>query len=98
MSLRFHAIAESYHRILNPFTEDHLLLLAEICRLHPGIKWMAVSDFLLANPHDPDAAALREWISSNRRAYLKYGRRYFSWGVFALRLVHLGNSAIGDRK
>jgi SAM-dependent methyltransferase len=48
-------------------------------------QWMAVNDFLRANPNDPDAAALREWISSNRRAYLKYGRRYFGWGVFVLR-------------
>ena len=47
-------------------------------------QWMAVNDFLRANPNDPDASALREWISNNRRAYLKYGRRYFGWGVFVL--------------
>ena len=45
---------------------------------------MAVNDFLRANPNDPDEAALRQWISSNRRAYFKYGRRYFGWGVFVL--------------
>ncbi|MDP6314835.1 MAG: methyltransferase domain-containing protein [Pseudomonadales bacterium] len=33
MSLRFHEISESYHRVLNPITEDHLMLLGEICRL-----------------------------------------------------------------
>ncbi len=33
MSLRFHEIAESNHRILNPYTEDTLMLLGEICRL-----------------------------------------------------------------
>ena len=38
MSLRFHEIAETYHRILNPFTEDQLILLGEICRLHSGMK------------------------------------------------------------
>ena len=38
MSLRFHEIAETYHRILNPFTEDQLMLLGEICHLHPGMK------------------------------------------------------------
>ena len=244
MSLRFHEIAESYHRILNPFTEDQLLLLGRICRLHPDIKmldlacgkgqmlcrwvqeynisgvgvdistvflkaaqkratelgvnkklnfvqgdagkypqathdfdvvscigatwigngltgtlelmkqslkpdglllvgepywidtppesayeamnigkedyvsldstldriesagmrlvemvsadqygweryeapqWMAVDDFLRANPDDPDAALLSGWISDSRRAYLRYGRRYFGWGVFVLR-------------
>jgi ubiquinone/menaquinone biosynthesis C-methylase UbiE len=49
-------------------------------------QWMAVDDFLRANPNDPDASALSEWISHNRRTYLKYGRRYFGWGVFVLRL------------
>jgi SAM-dependent methyltransferase len=246
MSLRFHEIAEEYHRILNPFTEDQLMLLGEICRLHPRIKqldlacgkgemlcrwaqkykisgvgvdistvflsaaqkraeelgvtdkiafvqndagkypqethdfdvvscigatwigngligtlalmklslkpnglilvgepywiepppedayvaeglslndyvsldgtldrfesagmnlvemvianqdgwdryeapqWMAVNDFLVANPNDPDASKLREWITNNRRTYLQYGRRYLGWGVFVLRLA-----------
>ena len=36
MSLRFHEIAERDHRILNPFTEDQLRLLGELCRLMPG--------------------------------------------------------------
>ena len=247
MSLRFHEIAETYHRILNPFTEDQLMLLGEICRLHPGMKqldlacgkaemlcrwaqkygiggvgvdissvfldaarvraaeldvtekvkfvqgdagqypeathdfdvvscigatwigsgltgtlqlmtpalksggllligepywiepppetayaamgiskgdyvalydtldrfesagmrlvemvladhcgwdryegptWMAVDDFLCSNPDDPDAPKLSEWISNNRRVYLKYGRHYLGWGVFVLRLSH----------
>jgi hypothetical protein len=49
-------------------------------------QWLAVDDFLRANPDDPDAPALREWIRNNRRVYLKYGRRYLGWGVFVLRL------------
>lgn len=36
MSLRFHEIAEATHRILNPFTDDKLMLLGEICRLTAG--------------------------------------------------------------
>ena len=48
-------------------------------------QWLAVDDFLGAHPTDPEAPALNEWISQNRRAYLKYGRRYFGWGVFVLR-------------
>lgn len=36
MSLRFHEIAEADHRILNPYTEEKLRLLGEICRLQPG--------------------------------------------------------------
>jgi SAM-dependent methyltransferase len=48
-------------------------------------QWMAVDDFLRANPNDPDAPALTEWIRNNQRCYLQYGRRYFGWGVFVLR-------------
>jgi ubiquinone/menaquinone biosynthesis C-methylase UbiE len=38
MQLRFHEIAESYHRILNPFIGDQLELLGDICRIQPGMK------------------------------------------------------------
>jgi ubiquinone/menaquinone biosynthesis C-methylase UbiE len=37
MTLRFHEIGEANHRILNPFTEEKLMLLGEICRLRPGM-------------------------------------------------------------
>ena len=38
MSLRFHEIAEANHRILNPFTEDKLMLVGEICRLKADMR------------------------------------------------------------
>ena len=38
MSLRFHEIAEATHRILNPFTEDQLMLLGDICRLSAATR------------------------------------------------------------
>ncbi|MFJ2032756.1 SAM-dependent methyltransferase [Streptosporangium sp. NPDC087985] len=38
MSLRFHEIAESGHRILNPFTDEKLALLGEVARLGPGMR------------------------------------------------------------
>jgi len=38
MSLRFHEIAETTHRILNPFTKDKLMLLGEICQLKPEMR------------------------------------------------------------
>ncbi|MFC7099113.1 hypothetical protein ACFQQB_00515 [Nonomuraea rubra] len=38
MSLRFHEIAESGHRILNPLTDDKLNLLGEICDFAPGTR------------------------------------------------------------
>jgi SAM-dependent methyltransferase len=31
-----HEISEAGHRILNPYTEDKLMLLGEVCRLRPG--------------------------------------------------------------
>jgi SAM-dependent methyltransferase len=37
MSLRFYEIAEKYHRILNPFTPEKLMLLGEIFHLKPGL-------------------------------------------------------------
>lgn len=36
MSLRFHEISELNHRILNPLSEQQLMLLGELCRLQPG--------------------------------------------------------------
>ncbi len=38
MSLELHEISEANHRILNPFTEEKLMLLGEICRLQPGMR------------------------------------------------------------
>jgi SAM-dependent methyltransferase len=38
VSLEFHEIAEGSHRILNPFTEDKLMLLGELCHLRPGLS------------------------------------------------------------
>lgn len=38
MSLRFHEIGEKNHRILNPFSEENLMHLGEICCLKPGMR------------------------------------------------------------
>lgn len=38
MSLRFHEIAETNNRILNPFTEEKLMLVGDICRLKPDMR------------------------------------------------------------
>jgi SAM-dependent methyltransferase len=38
MSLRYHEIAEARHRILNPFTEARLRLLAEVAGVEPGTQ------------------------------------------------------------
>ena len=52
---------------------------------YEAMHWMAVSDWLRANPDAPDAPELREWIDRAKREYLTYGRRYLGWGVFVLR-------------
>lgn len=49
-------------------------------------QWLTLSDWLRAHPDDPDAAAIRRWYEQERQAYLRYGRRFFGWGVFVLRL------------
>ncbi len=36
--LRFHEIAEQRHRILNPFTDAQLELLADICQIHGDMR------------------------------------------------------------
>ncbi len=38
MSLRFHEIGEKNHRILNPFSDDKLMLLGDICRIKPEMR------------------------------------------------------------
>src|SRR5688572_12307559 len=37
MSLRFYEISHAHLRILNPFTLEKLMLVADICNLRPGL-------------------------------------------------------------
>jgi SAM-dependent methyltransferase len=37
MTMRYHEIAEAQHRIQNPFSDENLMLLGEICDLKPGM-------------------------------------------------------------
>ncbi|MEP7048170.1 MAG: class I SAM-dependent methyltransferase [Ilumatobacteraceae bacterium] len=48
-------------------------------------QWMAVADWLIENPDDPDATDIREWITAGQRSFLEVERRYLGWGVFVLR-------------
>ncbi|SDL05773.1 SAM-dependent methyltransferase [Nonomuraea jiangxiensis] len=48
-------------------------------------QWWTISDWLRANPDDPDAPAMRDFLSRARRSHLEYGRQYLGWGVFVLR-------------
>lgn len=49
-------------------------------------QWLNVDNYLREHSDDPEAEELRTWMQANRRAYLTYGRHYFGWGVFVLRM------------
>jgi hypothetical protein len=49
-------------------------------------QWLAVSDWLRANPSHSEHAEMRRLHERYRREYMAYGRRYFGWGVFVTRL------------
>ncbi|TMR87943.1 SAM-dependent methyltransferase [Nonomuraea basaltis] len=48
-------------------------------------QWWTISDWLRDNPADPDAPAMRDFLTRARRSHLEYGRQYLGWGVFVLR-------------
>jgi hypothetical protein len=48
-------------------------------------QWLNVSEWLAANPDEPDAAEIREERDDSRRKYLAEERRCLGWGVFVLR-------------
>jgi SAM-dependent methyltransferase len=48
-------------------------------------QWWTISNWLRDNPTDPDAPAMRDFLTRTRRAHLEYGRQYLGWGVFVLR-------------
>ncbi|NUW41587.1 SAM-dependent methyltransferase [Nonomuraea rhodomycinica] len=48
-------------------------------------QWWTLSDWLRANPDDPDASAIRDFLDKSRRTHLEYGRQYLGWGVFVAR-------------
>lgn len=48
-------------------------------------QWRTLSDWLLANPDDADAPAIRDFLHRSRRSHLEYGRQHLGWGVFVLR-------------
>lgn len=52
---------------------------------YEAAKWWTISHWLDANPTDPDAPAMREFLHGSRSSHLEYQRDYLGWGVFVLR-------------
>jgi SAM-dependent methyltransferase len=53
---------------------------------YTAAQWLAIDDWLRANPDDPDAEELRAWNAGYKRLYLEYQRDCFGWGVFVTRM------------
>lgn len=47
-------------------------------------QWRAATLWLYENEDDEHAPAMRDWLDTSRRTYLKYEREYLGWGVFIL--------------
>jgi SAM-dependent methyltransferase len=48
-------------------------------------QWWTLSDWLRANPDDPEVDEVREFLDRARRSYLEYQREHMDWGVFVVR-------------
>ncbi len=48
-------------------------------------QWKNLYDWLLANPHDPRAPAVRERLTDHRRRYVTVQRQHLGWGIFVLK-------------
>ncbi|MEU4835911.1 methyltransferase domain-containing protein [Streptosporangium sp. NPDC023615] len=48
-------------------------------------QWWSLADHLAAEPADPEADEIQEFLDRARSSHLRYGRRYLGWGVFVLR-------------
>ncbi len=53
---------------------------------YEAAQWRTISDWLAANPGDPDHGAMAAFLERTRRSYLAFGRRYLGWGVFVTRV------------
>jgi SAM-dependent methyltransferase len=47
------------------------------------LHWRAVEEWLAENGDDPHAPEVREQYEADRRTYLRYGREYLGWALFA---------------
>ncbi len=47
-------------------------------------QWWTVRNWLVANPDDAEAPAMRDFLATGRSRHLGFVRRYLGWGVFVL--------------
>jgi predicted O-methyltransferase YrrM len=47
------------------------------------LHWRACEEWLAEHPGDPDAAEIRARTERYKRTYLRYGREYLGWAIFA---------------
>ncbi len=66
---------------------EMVLATPETWDRYEASQWMTVTDWLAANPLDPDHDAMVHFRDDNRRTYLRWGRRYLGWGVFVARVT-----------
>ncbi|MFC4061043.1 SAM-dependent methyltransferase [Planomonospora corallina] len=83
----FTSLAGTFDRFEAAGTEVLEMVLADpdSWDRYAASQWWTVSDWLRANPGDPDAAEMRVFLERARRSHVEYGRRYLGWGVFVLR-------------
>ncbi|GAA3145364.1 class I SAM-dependent methyltransferase [Planomonospora alba] len=83
----FTSLAGTFDRFEAAGTEVLEMVLADpdSWDRYAASQWWTVSDWLRANPGDPDAAEMRAFLERARRSHVEYGRRYLGWGVFVLR-------------
>ena len=81
------SLAETAERLAAAGLEllEMVLADADSWDRYEASQWLRISNWLAANPDDPDHAAMREFLDANRETYLRWGRRYLGWGVFVTR-------------
>jgi hypothetical protein len=52
---------------------------------YESLHWLALDEWLRANPHDPDADELRSVGRESRDRYLRWQRDLLGWAIFAAR-------------
>ncbi len=52
---------------------------------YEGLQWLAADEYARQNPDDPDKTELMNRVTSNKNAYLKWGRDTVGWAIYIFR-------------